>query len=505
MNEYKFAQAIGVEKLLEQDKASILVADDESSLREICSEALEGAGYQVFQATDGQMALALLQENPVDLVLSDMRMPKLNGLQLLENIVDLGLDVDFVVMTGFGTIETAVEIMKKGALDYLPKPFDINHLMLKVEKALEHRKQRQERQQLNNLVGVLKLSQDLNNQLELNTLLNEFIFHLERNFFPSSSGVFLKPDPSTKELQLSRVQGEILRSDPNMLSLAKKICTLVLDKKDSQLIDPSKPSQDQDIQGLTQRLSSWLSMLAAPMYHNEEPIGVVLLIRDSSKRGYFLEDLQLLTVFASQTASAIENARLYGQMQEMNKEVIRSFAQAVEAKDMYTRGHSDHVAYYALRLGHYLGLGKTEMEHLHLAGIVHDIGKIGIPDHILNKPDKLTPEEYGVMKKHPEVGRSILSQVGSLKEILPTIYHHHEQIDGRGYPEGLKDGQIPFLSKVISVVDAFDAMSSDRAYRNALPLSQVKEILQAGAGTQWDKDLVNLWLRIVDKEKLPLK
>ncbi|MFO8031206.1 MAG: response regulator [Desulfohalobiaceae bacterium] len=492
-------------KLLEQSKANVLVADDENSLREICSEALEGAGYHVLQANDGQKALELLQENQVDLVLSDMRMPKLDGLQLVERIVDLGLDVDFVVMTGFGTIETAVEIMKKGALDYLPKPFDINHLMLKVEKALEHRKQRQERQQLNNLVGVLKLSQDLNNQLELNTLLNEFIFHLERNFSPTSSGVFLKPDPFSKELQLSRVQGDLLRSDPHILTLSKKICTLVLDNKQPKLIDPYLAGQDQDIQGLVQELGSCMSVLAAPMYHKELSIGVVLLLRDSSKRRYILEDLQLLSVFASQTASAFENARLYGQMQEMNKEVIRSFAQAVEAKDIYTRGHSDHVAYYALRLGHHLSLSKTEMEHLHLAGIVHDIGKIGIPDHILNKPDKLTPEEYGVMKKHPEVGQGILSQVGSLKEILPTIYHHHEQVDGRGYPLGLLDGQIPFLSKIISVVDAFDAMSSDRAYRKALPLSQVKEILQAGAGTQWDKELVSLWLQIVEKEKLPLK
>ncbi|MFP4672359.1 MAG: HD domain-containing phosphohydrolase [Desulfohalobiaceae bacterium] len=491
--------------MLEQNKAKILVADDENSLREICAEALQGAGYQVLQATDGQKALEILQQEQVDLVLSDMRMPKLDGLQLLERIVDQGFDVDFVVMTGFGTIETAVEIMKKGALDYLPKPFDINHLMLKVEKALEHRKQRQERQQLNNLVGVLKLSQDLNRQLDVNTLLNEFIFHLERNFSPTSSGVFLQGDSAGKGLQLSRMQGEVLRSEPRMLNLAKKICAVVLEKQTAKLIDPNSARQDKDLQSLSQALGSSVSMLAAPMYHNQQPIGVALLLRDDSNSRYQLEDLQLLSVFASQTASAIENARLYGQMQEMNKEVIRSFAQAVEAKDIYTRGHSDHVAYYALRLGHYLGLGKTEMEHLHLAGIVHDIGKIGIPDYILNKPDKLTDEEFRVMMKHPEVGRNILSQVGSLKEILPTIYHHHEQIDGSGYPLGLHDDQIPYLAKILSVVDAFDAMSSDRAYRNALPVNKVKDILQSGAGSQWDRELVNLWLHIVDKEKLPLK
>jgi HD-GYP domain-containing protein (c-di-GMP phosphodiesterase class II) len=115
----------------------------------------------------------------------------------------------------------------------------------------------------------------------------------------------------------------------------------------------------------------------------------------------------------------------------------------------------------------------------------------------------LTDDEYAIMKKHPEVGINILNQVGSLQDILPIIYHHHERIDGTGYPDGLSGEQIPFLAKVISVVDAFEAMSSDRAYRKALPVAKVKDILADGAGQQWEKDLVAAWMEIVDSEQLP--
>jgi len=487
---------------MESSHNTILVADDEESLREICIEALQDAGYKVLEAANGQDALDVLHSQSVDLVLSDMRMPVLDGMQLLERIVQEKLDVDFLVMTGFGTIETAVETMKKGALDYLPKPFDISHLMLKVNKALEQRKQREERRNLNNLVRVLKLSKDLNNQLELSTLLNEFIFHLERNFSPKSAGIFLKKNEGS-ELQLVRTRGKLLRSDPKVIGCVRRICQTVLERQSSKLIDPFIIHGDPDFEYLLQEKSFPYSVMAAPMFNKDQSIGVVLLLREDSDELYTPEALQLLTVFASQTASAIENARLYGQMREMNNEIIRSFAQAVEAKDIYTRGHSDQVAYYATRLGRRLELSKQELDHLYLAGIVHDIGKIGVPDHILNKPSHLTEDEYAIMKKHPEVGINILNQVGSLQDILPTIYHHHERIDGTGYPDGLTDQQIPFLAKVISVVDAFEAMSSDRAYRTALPVERVKDILIDGAGRQWDKELVSVWITIVDSEQLP--
>jgi len=241
-------------------------------------------------------------------------------------------------------------------------------------------------------------------------------------------------------------------------------------------------------------------MLFAPILKQEACLGVVVLMRDNTKSFYTNDDLQLLKVFTSQTASAIENAKLYGQLQVMNQEIIRSLTQAVEAKDIYTRGHSYQVANYATQLGKRLGLTSGELSQLYYAGLVHDIGKIGIPDNILNKPDTLTPEEYSIMKRHPELGKNILLQVKSLENILPIIYHHHEYVDGNGYPDKLRDSQIPFLAKLISLVDAFDALTSDRAYRYALSVPEALSIIQAKAGQQWDTELIEIWVDIVNKE-----
>jgi FixJ family two-component response regulator len=193
--------------------SEILVVDDEASLRDICQDALEDAGYKVYQAQNGQAALDFLAERNVDLVITDLRMPVLNGLELLKQIKTRDNDSAFLVMTGFGTIETAVESMKMGASDYLPKPFNINHLLLKVEKVLKERQIKAERKKLSNLVRMLNLSSALNSQLDLRSLINEFLFHLEKNFAPGAIGLFLTRSrrPGTRA---DRAQGHAPAGEP---------------------------------------------------------------------------------------------------------------------------------------------------------------------------------------------------------------------------------------------------------------------------------------------------
>ena len=153
-----------------------------------------------------------------------------------------------------------------------------------------------------------------------------------------------------------------------------------------------------------------------------------------------------------------------------------------------------------ISLGRQLGLEQAELDQLYTAGVLHDIGKIGVPDHILNKDSRLEKDEYEVMKKHPAVGRDILSKVGTLQDILLIIYHHHERIDGHGYPEGLAGEDIPYLARLVSVVDSYEAMTSDRAYRRAMDPDKVKAILVEGAGKQWDRDLTRTWLSLLENE-----
>ncbi|MFO7727602.1 MAG: response regulator [Desulfonatronovibrio sp.] len=476
---------------IKNELIKILVVDDEESLREICMDALKDEDYQVFQAENGREALEVIASNEIDLVISDLRMPVMNGLELLEKIKQKQLDVDFLVMTGFATIETAVECMKMGAADYLPKPFNINHLLVKVGKVVKDRSYRNERKRLSNIVRLLNLSNALNSQLDLKSICYEFVLQMQRNFDPDSVVLFLRRDDQPR-LRKSVIRGRLFREDPDLFAKVQKLSEDSLDKGVPYILDREKAAG----MSLFSGQDFPYSLMLVPLFSQTHKVGAVGLLRKES-RDFTNEELQLLSVFAAHVATAIQNAKMYSRMRDQNVDIIRSYAKAVEAKDYYTKGHSERVAVYSLKLGSHLKLGSDELELLYTAGVLHDIGKIGIPDHILNKPSKLDDEEFEVMKSHPTIARDILSQVWSLKQILPVVYHHHEQVDGKGYPEGISNGQIPDLAKLISVVDAFEAMTSDRAYRKALPWETARDILLKGSGTQWDAELVESWIKLV--------
>jgi response regulator RpfG family c-di-GMP phosphodiesterase len=183
-------------------------------------------------------------------------------------------------------------------------------------------------------------------------------------------------------------------------------------------------------------------------------------------------------------------------------QTIRALAEAIDAKDAYTRGHSERVAVYASRLGNQMGLRKEMIERIYFAGLLHDVGKIGIPDAIITKPDRLTVEEYEEIKRHPEIGAKILEPVEFLSSIVPCVRHHHEWYDGcqSGYPERLAGDQIPLPSRVILVADTVEAMTSDRPYRKALSIDVVVAELHKYSGTQFDPVVVDAFLRLLEEE-----
>ncbi len=476
---------------IKNDSITILVVDDEESLREICKDALKDEGYEVLQAENGQDALNVIMSNDIDLVISDLRMPEMNGLQLLEKIKEKNLDLDFLVMTGFATIETAVECMKMGAADYLPKPFNINHLLVKVNKVVRSRLEKKEQKRLSNIVRLLNLSNALNSQLDLKSICYEFVLQVQRNFSPDSVVLFLGRD-NQRGLRKTVVRGRLFREDPDLFARVQSLAETSLEKCSSHLLDSRNVSGLPIFNGH----DFPYSMMMVPLFSQMSKVGVIVLLRKES-RVFSNDELQLLSVFAVHVSTAIQNAKMYSRIRDQNIDIIYSYAKAVEAKDYYTKGHSDRVAVYAMKLGSYLQLNTKELDALYTAGVLHDIGKIGVPDHILNKPSQLDEEEFEVMKSHPTIARDILSQVWTMKDILPVVYHHHERVDGKGYPDGIADGQIPELAKIISVVDAFEAMTSDRAYRKALPWEKARDILLKGRGTQWEDDLVDQWIKLV--------
>jgi HD-GYP domain-containing protein (c-di-GMP phosphodiesterase class II) len=243
-----------------------------------------------------------------------------------------------------------------------------------------------------------------------------------------------------------------------------------------------------------------MSLVSVPIKDTEgSVIGIISVYR---REEYNFPDatVNLLSTYANNTAVAIKNARLFETITKNYSDTIQSLALALEAKDKYTRGHSERVTDFALQIAMEMDLSEDQINTLRFAGRLHDIGKIAISDNILLKNDKLTLAEYADIKTHPQRGADLLKPLAFLQETCEVIKHHHERFDGRGYPDGLKGEQIPLLSRILSIADAFDAMTSERPYR--APLSQEKALQETidCADTQFDPDIVNIFHGIITKQ-----
>jgi hypothetical protein len=210
----------------------------------------------------------------------------------------------------------------------------------------------------------------------------------------------------------------------------------------------------------------------------------------------------LLGAAANIMASQSRNLDLFQAQENLLTGVIRAIIRAIDAKDPYTCGHSDRVARYAKRIATRIGLSPQECERIYLAGLLHDVGKIGVPDSILGKPGPLTEEEFAMVKKHPEIGYNILKHLKQLDYVLPGVLHHHEAVCGKGYPYGLVGTAIPLHGRILAVADAYDAMTSDRPYRPGMPSAKAESILRAEAGRTWDTDIVVVFLECLENDEL---
>jgi len=235
--------------------------------------------------------------------------------------------------------------------------------------------------------------------------------------------------------------------------------------------------------------------LALPLMHGGEVFGVLCF---EASEGEAIEDgsLAIAQLVAVQAATAARSVQLAGEL-GIADEMIYTLATAIEAKDPYTQGHCDRVANYAVAIGRRYGLSPRELRHLHKGAFLHDVGKIGVRDAVLLKEGPLTQSEYEHIKEHPTIGARILRNLPSAGGIVPTVLYHHERWDGRGYPDGLIEDETPLLARIVSVADAFDAMTTTRCYRPALTCEQALEILETYAGTQWDPEVVSVFLDVI--------
>lgn len=241
--------------------------------------------------------------------------------------------------------------------------------------------------------------------------------------------------------------------------------------------------------------------LGVKVQHQEVFYGWLGLVCFNLEEIFRQGELKLLQTLSEQLAVVIANTELYEDLEQFVINMVKSLVFAIEAKDRYTRGHSERVSTYAMLVARKIGLGNEESNVLKWASILHDIGKIGIPESILNKPGTLTAAEYDLIKEHPEKGCKILEPVVQLKDSLPSVMHHHEHYDGRGYPHGLKGDEIPRAARIIAIVDTFDAISSFRSYRAAKSGEKTMETIEALAGSQLDPQFLEAF-KAVYKEGL---
>lgn len=240
-------------------------------------------------------------------------------------------------------------------------------------------------------------------------------------------------------------------------------------------------------------------IMAVPLQIREKAFGFLLLFRNKSAVHFSRAEMKYLDSLARRSSLNIENNILYESTYSMVIGILRSLAASVQVRDHYTEAHSLRVKSMSLAIAGAMGCGSYEMESLNVAGMLHDIGKIATPDEILLKPGRLEPDEFTVMKIHPETGSEIVRPVMLLEEESRIIRHHHERWDGRGYPDGLAGNEIPFAARILSVADSFDAMVNNRPYRKAMGLESALAELRANKWSQFDGHVVDSFLDIKDE------
>ncbi len=339
----------------------ILVVDDEEAIREVVTTLLEAQGYQCTAVGNGRAALEHLQKNSLDLVLSDMVMPEMDGLRLLEWVRGHDQDLPVIMVTAMHDLSTALEAIRRGAYDYILKPFEKDQLFMSVRRALERR-----RLQLENL-------------------------NYQRN-------------------------------------LEKKV-----DERTAQL------------------------------------------------------------------------SKALAQLEQSYDYTLEALGGALDLKDAETEGHCQRVTAFTIAIAKAMKVDVALLPHIARAAFLHDIGKMAIPDGILCKAGPLTEEERAVMRRHSEIGHSMLVRIPFLRDAAEIVLAHQEFYDGSGYPRGLKGEDIPIGARIFAVADALDAMVSDRPYRRALPISYAREEIQRCSGTQFDPKVVAVFLSLPDSHWLELR
>ncbi|MCZ6572668.1 MAG: response regulator [Planctomycetota bacterium] len=455
-------------------RGRILVVDDEEQIARLLTRALNRDGHEAEFATEPREALERIRQDSFDLLVTDLRMPGLTGLELIEAARKHHPTLEALIITAYASAESAVDALRHGVADYVMKPFTTDQVRDAVRRALAARERRKNKEKA--IVDLTSRVETASADLERRVADVSFLHDLTRLIAGRKA-----PLRNCLALLRGHFSGSAV-----VLTDKERVTTWEGDPDPHELVPIALRARREE------------SPVHAPCglgYGVAAPFedGAVAVARERSFDG---ADLQLLEIAGRDLALAVENDRLRAEHRHAYVAIVATLIEAVEAKDRFNKGHSRRVAALARNFAERLRLPLREREILETAAKLHDIGKIGIPEEILNKPGRLSDREFQVIQDHPTIGERILAPLDFLAEIRPIVRHHHERWDGAGYPDGLSGEEIPHPAAVLAIVDAYDAMISDRPYRRGLSPSQARDILQSGAGTQWDPDLIQRFQKI---------
>lgn len=479
-----------------QNGFMILTLDDDPNITAALQAYFEGSGYQVDTETDPIAALSRMRLKRYDILLLDFLMQPICGDEVVTRLRAFDKDVFIILLTGHKELAPPLNTLRELDIQgYYEKSNRFDQLELLVESCVKSIRQMQIiREYRDGLGQILALTPQLHRLRPLSQIMEQ----AARQSVPitNSEGAFVWIDPqyalkSEPEGEPSLTEGlyrGIGQYDVGMGAYLRSI-------------QPGlRLAMEETIRA--RAVQSTQGFLLAPLVGtNDLPFG--LLVVDAIS-GANLDLTRLFAMYARQASSALHNALLHreatdacARLRSNYLETITALRLLVDAKDIYTRGHSDRVSYYADRLARAVGLEEEQVERVRVAGLFHDVGKVGTSDTILMKTTPLADAEFDEIKKHPTQGARILSTMSMFSDLPGIVEAHHERYDGRGYPAGLAGDDIPLEARIIAIADAFDAMSSDRQYRKHLTPEATMNELRRGRGTQFDAKLVDVFMEMI--------
>ncbi len=469
----------------------IVVIDDEKYICNIIAEALtDFKEYNLHKFTEPDKAIDYIAGNSVDLVLTDLVMGEYSGVQILEQTLKKHPDAVVILMTGYPTVKTAISVLNKGGYDYLIKPFKLDDLKATIIRGLENQQIKRENVELRGQLELMKIAEEISRGIKMQPLL-KLIVNTAVKVLPNSSAAVLLRTRKSDQLRLRCLAGAI--DDKLIEDFLKGEDTIKPEGSDDS---GQVWSFNEEI--LINGVNYRRSFLSCPLISKGEIIGILNFVHIDPFSFISPGQSRLVSLLVSSAALAVETYHLNRNLRQSYFQTIKTLANAIEARDRCTAGHTDRVYRLAKIVAVEMGWSRKKLQELRTGCILHDIGKIGVPDSVLNKPGRLTDYERNIMRKHPELGARILQGIPFLKSIMPYIISHHEMFDGSGYPHGLKGDEIPIEGRLLAVVDTFDAITSDRPYRDRQEPDKALAELKKFSGTQFDPKVVDIFFRAFD-------